>query len=256
MKFLALFLLSTVALASGNTLRLAEEQLEPENIITNGYLAPEGKAPYIVFLAFRKGNSGAWCGGSIIGNTWVVTASHCSKSFNSVTIYYGSNKRAQGSVTHTVTGNNIINHPSDDIALIRTPHVNYSDRIKQVKLPTNGGNLYVNERTTACGWGQTTSTRTPENLQCVDATVISNSQCARTYGTRTIQNQIICTSTSGGRSICSGDSGGPLVTQSGTILIGISQFVSGRGCTAGDPAGFARVTSFLGWIRANTGITG
>lgn len=270
MKVLIILLLFSLALASSSTLRPAVEvypdirldvepdiQLEPENIITNGYIAPEGKAPYIVGLAFRKGNSGAWCGGSIIGNTWIITASHCSKGFSSVTIYYGSNRRAQGTIVHTVNADNIINHPKYDIALIRTPHVTFTDRINLVKLPNanNANELYVNQQTTACGWGRTVSNNTPDQLQCVDATVISNNQCARIYAPGTVHSQIICISTPGGKSICSGDSGGPLVTQSSTILIGISQFVSSKGCTAGHPAGFTRVTSYLPWIRQHTGIS-
>ncbi|EDW18465.1 uncharacterized protein Dmoj_GI13254 [Drosophila mojavensis] len=272
MKVVIIFLLFTLALASSlaaveevyDDLRLDVEpvpepllELEPQNIITNGYIAPEGKAPYIVGLLFSKRNSGAWCGGSIIGNTWVLTASHCSKGFSTVTIYYGSNRRAQGTVIHTVNAENIINHRTHDIALIRTPHVAFTDRINLVKLPSasNSGELYVNKRTTACGWGITTSNRTPDQLQCIDATVISNQQCARVYAAGSINSQILCISTPGGRSICSGDSGGPLVTQDNTILIGVSQFVSSRGCTAGHPAGFTRVTSFLAWIRQHTDIS-
>ncbi|XP_001997665.2 serine protease 1 [Drosophila grimshawi] len=255
-----LFVLLPLALVSASEPEAitteSPDQEEPLNIITNGYTAPEGKAPYIVFLSFRNSRSGSWCGGSMIGNTWVVTASHCSKGFTSVTIYYGSNQRAQGSISHTVSGSNIINHPSDDIALIRTPHVEFSNRISRVRLPSlsDRNKLYVNERTTACGWGQTTSTRTPENLQCVDAPVISNAQCARTYGSRVVHSSVLCTSTSGGKSICYGDSGGPLVTQSNTILIGISQFTAAGRCSAGHPAGFTRITSHLDWIRKQSGI--
>jgi len=53
------------------------------------------------------------------------------------------------------------------------------------------------------------------------------------------------------------DSGGPLVyrekdgkyTQAGT-----ASFVAGRSCDSGYPAGFAKVTSYLSWISAKTGI--
>lgn len=38
------------------------------------------------------------------------------------------------------------------------------------------------------------------------------------------------------------------------IQIGVVSFVSSRGCEAEDPAGFVRVTSYLDWIRQNTGI--
>lgn len=45
-----------------------------EGRITNGYAAPEGKAPYTVGLGF---SGGWWCGGSIIAHDWVLTAEHC-----------------------------------------------------------------------------------------------------------------------------------------------------------------------------------
>jgi len=55
-----------------------------------------------------------------------------------------------------------------------------------------------------------------------------------------------------------GDSGGPLVVRNGNgnfTLIGVVSFVSSAGCAVGHPSGYARVTSFLTWIRNNTNIT-
>ncbi|XP_060657773.1 serine protease 1-like [Drosophila nasuta] len=257
MKFAFGILFLGVAFAA-TTPGAPSEDLIPDNIITNGYTAPEGKAPYIVFLTFRSGDWNAWCGGSIIGNNWVITASHCTKPYNSVTIYYGSLHRNQGQVVLTVSGNNnIINHSSDDIALIRTPHVNFNNAINRVRLPSfsDRNNRYVNRWTTACGWGRTTTTNTPDRLMCVDSQVISNAQCRRTYNSNWVKDQILCVSTTGGRSICAGDSGGPLVTRDDQILIGVTNFYNEGSCTTGKPSGFARVTSHLDWIRQHTGIS-
>lgn len=222
----------------------------PNNIITNGYTAPSGLAPYIVFLSFPN----AWCGGTIIGHSWVLTAAHCTKPFDTVTIYYGSLRRVQGQIVHTVRGsNNFINHPNDDIALIRTPRVKFSNTINRVRLPRiNENNRYVDKWALACGWGETHLTTHPDRLQCVDLKVISNAECRRTYLEEFTIDQILCATTPGGKSICYGDSGGPLVHNN--LLVGISSFTSLRGCTAGDPSGFARITSHLNWIRDNTGI--
>lgn len=246
MKVLISILFLAVVSASNNT---AQDEL-PNSIITNGYLASEGKAPYIVFLQFQN----SWCGGSMIGNTWVITASHCTKPYSSVTIHYGSLQRGRGQIVHRVTGsNNIINHARDDIALIRTPYVNYSNTIRAVRLPKiNESDRYVNKWGTACGWGQTTTTSSSDRLQCVDLQVISNAQCRQTFGPLHTQDQILCVATPGGKSICYGDSGGPLVHNN--LLVGVSNFVSAKGCTAGYPSGFARVTSHLNWIRQHTRI--
>jgi hypothetical protein len=53
-----------------------------------------------------------------------------------------------------------------------------------------------------------------------------------------------------------GDSGGALVIwrNNAWTQIGISAFVSTAGCAVGYPAGYTRVSSFLSWIRENTGI--
>ena len=51
-----------------------------------------------------------------------------------------------------------------------------------------------------------------------------------------------------------GDSGGALVVPSsgGFTQIGVVSFVSSAGCASGYPSGYARVTSFVDWIRSNT----
>ena len=67
-------------------------------------------------------------------------------------------------------------------------------------------------------------------------------------------NQLCAGYDLGGISSCQGDSGGPLFhsTSDGrNVLVGITSFVSGRGCAApGYPAVYARVASYIDWIRS------
>ena len=50
-----------------------------------------------------------------------------------------------------------------------------------------------------------------------------------------------------------GDSGGPLNLDGTTY--GVTSFVASAGCESGLPHGFTRVTYFLDWIQANSGVT-
>ncbi|XP_030567835.1 serine protease 1-like [Drosophila novamexicana] len=229
-----------------------------EGRITNGYPAYEGKAPYTVGLGFSSNGGGWWCGGSIIGNTWVLTAEHCSGSAESVTVYFGATWRTDAQYTHWVGRNDFINHHDSDIALIRIPHVDFWHMVNKVELPSYNDryNDYNENWAVACGWGGTyDGSPLPDWLQCADLQIIHNSECANYYGTGLIQDKIICVRVVDGKGTCSGDSGGPLVTHDGNKLVGVTNFVPAAGCQSGGPAGFARVTYHLDWIRDHTGIS-
>ncbi|EDV39129.2 uncharacterized protein Dana_GF25146 [Drosophila ananassae] len=228
----------------------------PDNIIVNGYDAYEGKAPYAVGLRLSNGALG---GGSIIGNTWVLTAAHCLTT-DSVVVNYGSNRGWDGQIKHTVGKDNFFrpsgfpNTPGNDIGLIRTPHVNFNNLINKVVLPkfSQKGDRFENWWCVACGWGQTGNGQVAKWLQCMDVQVISNTECERTYGKGNVASTIMCTRTTDGKSVCGGDSGGALVTHDNPMQIGVIVFAS-AGCKGG-PSGYTRVTDFLDWIRQISGI--
>ena len=113
--------------------------------------------------------------------------------------------------------------------------------------------------TTVTGWGKLSdddifAADTPHYAR--DIPIISNDECKRTYNI--ISDRHICIDTSDHRGVCNGDSGGPLNMQVGDgrsyLQVGVASFVAGSGCESGLPHGFTRVTSYLDWITANTGI--
>ncbi|KAM8710620.1 hypothetical protein ACLKA7_017272 [Drosophila subpalustris] len=239
-----------------------DQEEQPDSIITNGYAAYEGKAPYIVSLSLRRdgSNSVTLCGGSIIASTWVLTAAHCTNNQHYVDIHYGSNWRWDSRYSYRVRNTNFIQHRlwpntnGNDIALIRTPHFNFNSKVNRIKLPAYNQRhqTFENWWAVACGWGGQANGQLADWLQCVDLQIMGNNECSRTYGS--IPNGILCIRTPGGKSTCGGDSGGPLVTHDNPTLVGVTSFVSGAGCTAGHPAGFTRVTAHLDWIRQNSGV--
>ncbi|KAJ2792143.1 Chymotrypsin-like elastase member 3B, partial [Coemansia helicoidea] len=66
--------------------------------VTNGTVAAQGQAPFLVRLALVSGNRQALCGGTIIDSTTIVTAGHCVyipetgsvRPASDIYVYYGS----------------------------------------------------------------------------------------------------------------------------------------------------------------------
>ncbi|XP_016955937.1 serine protease 1-like [Drosophila biarmipes] len=232
--------------------------------ITNGNNAVANQFPYQVGLSFTGSEGSWWCGGSIIDNSWVLTAAHCTSGASSVTIYYGATVRTSPQFTHTVSSKDFIQHVNyisltvrNDISLIKTPAVTFSASINKIALPAiaSSYSTYVGQTAVASGWGLTSdeATAVARDLQFTDLTVIENSVCQKAFSSLIVTSRVICVATPKGTSTCQGDSGGPLALD-GT-LIGITSFGSPDGCEVGEPAAFTRVTSYLEWIKSNSGVS-
>ncbi|XP_016975804.1 serine protease 1-like [Drosophila rhopaloa] len=254
MKLVLLILCVATACARSSSNRTALHPDGTQERIVNGYAASEGKAPYAVGLRLNNGAVGA---GSVIGNTWVLTAAHCLTT-DSLTIHYGSNRPWNGQVQHTVNKDNFFRHPGfgnsagHDIGLIRTPHVDFSNLINKIALPnfSQQGERFENWWCVACGWGGMANGELADWLQCMDIQVISNGECGKSY--RSVASTNMCTRAIDGKSTCGGDSGGALVTHDNPIQVGVIAFGS-VGCKS-LPSGYTRVSDHLEWIKETSGI--
>ncbi|ALC43174.1 CG10477 [Drosophila busckii] len=237
-----------------------------EGRITNGKTAHEGQFPYQVGLSFSSSSGSWWCGGSLIDHQWVLTAAHCTSGASDVKMYFGATKRTSAKVIHSVQAFNFIQHAGynsavlrNDISLIKTIHVSYSADVRKVELPSlaSSYSTYDNQKAIASGWGKTSDSAAgvASTLQYDTFTVVSVATCQSTYGSLVATSKVICIATPNKTSTCNGDSGGPLVLISDNKLIGVTSFVSSAGCESGAPAGFTRVTSYLDWINANSGVS-
>ncbi|XP_032575303.1 serine protease 1 [Drosophila sechellia] len=231
--------------------------------ITNGKDAVAGQFPYQVGLSFSSSASSWWCGGSIIGNKWVLTAAHCTDGAASVTIYYGATVRTRPEFTQIVSASKFRQHENymaltvrNDISLIQTSSVSFSASVNKINLPAISSrySTYEGKTAVASGWGLTSDSATAvaRDLQYVDLTIISNALCQKTFGSMIVTSRVLCVATPNKSSTCQGDSGGPLALDG--VLIGATSFGSADGCESGAPVAFTRITYFRDWIKGISGI--
>ncbi|XP_028156477.1 brachyurin-like [Ostrinia furnacalis] len=205
------------------------------------------------------------CGGSLISNNRVITAAHCHDDGDiealSHTVVLGSNTIFSGGVRQSTT--NIAMHHDwnpmtafSDIAVIRIYDVTFTNVIQPIHLPSGMqlGNTFEGLIGTASGFGRTADGANIPNNQVISwvrLPIISNNACAAVYGPF-VHASTICTSGAGGMGTCQGDSGGPLVVEimGEKLLVGVTSFGAEAGCSAGFPAAYARITSFMNWIWA------
>jgi len=239
--------------------------------IVNGFNSTRGQFPHQVLILITLGeNQTSLCGGSLISNLWVVTAAHCTVSGVSFQIHLGAhslrNFQEEGRVIQTVNASNSFVHPEyfpqflvNDIALLRlNKPVEFSDTIQPVSL-TERGNYHHGVTAVASGFGvlNTTNSNVASYLKWTQFDTVNNFKCAQLFGdlvsVLVLRPSILCAVGRRQSSVCFGDSGGPLITEDG-VLIGVTSFVSGKGCHLGYPTGFTRVSYYLDFIFVITGI--
>lgn len=234
---------------------VAQEVVKPfGRRIVGGEKTDIRQHPWQVALQF-KGNF--FCGGSIIGQRWVLTAAHCfgvSKR--------GGDWRAKAGATNHATGGawaeveRVIVHEKynpttyeNDIALIK------------LKLPPSGRVIPLIDRSVTpqvgqplevTGWGATgeggsgSKDLLKANVPYADATACNEPAA---YNGRVRPGMICAGYREGGVDSCQGDSGGPLVwrTSDGPVLVGVVSF--GDGCARKLKYGiYTRVSAYREWI--------
>ncbi|XP_030750819.1 venom serine protease-like [Sitophilus oryzae] len=208
-----------------------------------------------------------YCGSTIISDRYLLTAAHCvyGISARNIAVLVGDHNISTGTDTPYAALyliNGYVIHPSynfstyeNDVGIIQTSsQIITSTYVAPICLPFYYYTTdFSGQQVTILGWGQIEfSGPTSDTLQKANLDVISNAQCNYLVD-ETINNNEICTYTSG-RDSCQSDSGGPLLWTNPSIgrmfLVGIISH--GRGCAFGYPGINTRVTYFLDWILSMT----
>ena len=255
-----------------------------QSIVVGGVDVDIEDYPWQVSLTSNP-NGGGFCGGSIIANSWVLTAAHCVNGENPSNLYIrcgSSNSFALGGSSYSV--NQIIIHPSYnnpvsmayDFALIEiNEEFSFNETVASIELinelEITAGAQTAGARSTITGWGTTSSGGSLASvLQMTETIIVSNAvACGSSvdengnsgdYPCSSLNPSMICAGDliDGGEDACQGDSGGPLCVRSPIdnrwLLIGVTSW--GYGCAnVNYPGIWSRVSSVLDWIDSIASIT-
>lgn len=241
-----------------------------ENPIVGGTSTNIGEYPWQVSLQVKSGSNGSHiCGGSILNESWILTAQHCThgSSASQLRIAAGMSKLSQDDTLGQVRSvAEIVEFPGyvdaskgKDVALLRlsSPLDLSSPNVRPIAIMTqalaDSGLAAPGIMATVSGWGTLSSSgSSPDTLQRVSVPILSNAKAQSAYSGETITSDQLPAGdlTNGGKDSCQGDSGGPLVVpngQGGMVLAGVVSW--GYGCADKRyPGMYARVSSFASWI--------
>jgi len=263
---------------SGN-FKCGEKNSKLTTFIIGGTETDVNEYPWQVALVFN-GRTWPFCGGSIIGDRWILTAAHCVEetySPSQIQVLLGEHDYRTSSESDMVRMNvaRIISHPTYrgkssgfdyDFALLQLDSViSFSANIRPVCLPSDVNEDYAGRSAIYTGWGKTESGRGSSFLREVDVDILSNRECTRndrfSWRKGQITDRMICAAGARGRGrgkgSCKGDSGGPLVALGpgrkyeviGVVSFGVDLAQCGEGQYNSVAA---RTTSVLRWIKQNT----
>lgn len=242
---------------------------KPQTKITGGSNALISDFPWQVYLI--AGNF--QCGGSIISDTWVVTAAHCVLNTNgtpipasSMSVKVGATSPQLSTDGKTYLVNSVILNPSydsqtheNDVALLRIAGpINFTNAtpIKLVSpYDVSQGAIDPGVISWVTGYGliSVTPELVPVNLQKVQLPIVSDTQASTVWGPIPATD-LMAGFLNGNKDACSGDSGGPLVVPvfNGFKLAGI---VSWGSANCNNYGAYSSIAVLESWIRTNSGIS-
>jgi len=243
--------------------------------IRDGRCAPYGSIPWSAEIQILKnGEYVHHCGGAIIDETHILTATHCFGSGmdaqlmkvvvgqNSLTVREDKELHFQIHSVHRHHQYQSMGPYSHDIALIRIKPkgdgrgIRFSDKVSAICLPSPQDVIKDDHKCIISGWGKTEPHGKIESgcLRAAHIPILNQKVCNKMYSffSQPLLPHMVCAGyKQGGVDACKGDSGGPLACrmEDGRYkLIGIVSW--GHGCgKANSPGVFTRVTTFLDWIN-------
>lgn len=252
---LQLLLLLLGFLESHHCLTLA---MDVSGRIIGGQFASMGQFPHQVSLQL---NGRHHCGGSLISNTMIVTAAHCTVGQNpgQMRAVVGTNDLSAGNGQSFGIAQLII-HPQYnpqsqdfDMSLIRlSSPVTLGGPVQTIELVDSDTNFAADTMATISGFGAINQNlQLPNRLMFAQVQLWSRDFC-NAQNIPGLTDRMVCAGHPSGQvSACQGDSGGPLTVNG--KLFGVVSW--GFGCGAkGRPAMYTYVGALRAWIRQNANV--
>jgi secreted trypsin-like serine protease len=231
--------------------------------IVGGTATTISQVPWQVALTTQSGFQ--FCGGSIVGANWVLTAQHCVADGSSdMRVVAATTRMSQQAAGQIRTIDAVARFPGfadptvgKDVSLVHlsTPLDLSGADAKAIPLVTAAdaaaGATNPGVVATVTGWGTTSegAATTSDVLRTVDVPVVSNATATAEYGMTISADQLPAGLVAGGKDSCQGDSGGPITVSVGGVRKLAGAVSWGNGCAEPNFVGlYARTSSFETYI--------
>uniref|UniRef100_A0A671LZU3 trypsin n=1 Tax=Sinocyclocheilus anshuiensis TaxID=1608454 RepID=A0A671LZU3_9TELE len=198
----------------------------------NGTEAKPHSRPYMVSV---QKNWLHTCGGFLISDEFVLTAAHCRKNSETLTVVVGAHdlkNKTEGSVCIEVKSYH--QHPDftedpvmNDIMLLRKK-VTQNEKVNWISIPIKEDETEVHSVCSVAGWGRLDNGSLSNRLMETHVKIMNHTKCENKWG--------------------KGDSGGPLVC--GKTAVGVTSFGDPNLCNSPElPEVYMKVSAYLQWIH-------
>ncbi|XP_050957799.1 mast cell protease 1A, partial [Labeo rohita] len=226
--------------------------------IVNGKEAKPHSRPYMVSVQSKEQHI---CGGFLISDRFVMTAAHCRKKTQALTVVLGAhNLQNKNENSVRIKVKSYHTHPQytsesfrNDILLLRLEkNAQLNNNIKSISIPAEEGDIEADSVCSIAGWGLLeTNGKQSNHLMETNVKVVNNKECESKWGEEEFSASLMmCVYGEGGS--CDGDSRGILVY--GDTAVGVTSFGDPEICNSPErPEVYTKISAYLPWINSIIG---